>query len=295
MLWEHFQNKDFYLFSGAQTRTKLLPLASVQKRLEWVREASNLSLDSRRVVLHWSAFKENTQIATHRVEPQCEDLTTPTQAQFTRSDQLPCRATAKVLPPFPQWRWLIEDFWTLNQTTQVQSFSRRITSNFVSDLKAADGRTDGRIEECRLWDKELETAGNTRWASGQQPTALCCVWHANPDVPAWSHFFVSQLCWRPFFPWAKDNAGVIATPWGTRTKHSIITEVLPSVKVHAVRRGTKKQVAHQWKGSLMWLRLASVPMITNGGVRAVLITHSAAQRNAAVDVPMQAHLRTESC
>lgn len=33
MLWEHLQNKAFYLFSGAPTSTKLLPLALVQKEL----------------------------------------------------------------------------------------------------------------------------------------------------------------------------------------------------------------------------------------------------------------------
>lgn len=40
-----------------------------------------------------------------------------------------------------------------------------------------------------------------------------------------------------FFFFTKDNAEVITALSGTSTKHGIITKVLSSVKVHAVRRG----------------------------------------------------------
>lgn len=115
--------------------------------------------------------------------------------------------------------------------------------------------------------------------------------HTNSHVPAWFYFFfVSQLCWHFFF-FARDNAEVITAPSGTSTKQSIITKFCPLSKFTQYDGAQTTQVAHQWKGSLMWLQLPSVPMITNGGVCAALITHSAAQRNAVAEVLMPAHLQ----
>lgn len=94
-----------------------------------------------------------------------------------------------------------------------------------------------------------------------------------------------------FFFFARDNAEVITAPSGTSTKHSVITKFSPLSKFTQYDGAQTTQVAHQWKGSLMWLQLPSVPMITNGGVCAALITHSAPQRNAVAEVLMSAHLQ----
>lgn len=192
MLWEHLQNKDFYLFSGAPTSAKLLPLASVQKELS----VSWRSFQPEPVPLESGVIPEGLQGAEKNCCSNCWAATWRRQrCHVLASTSSLFQLQLKLRLFLRKGRWLVEYYHTLNQLerTELGGFQDGYHGIAFSDLENTaelDGdwqtnrQLDGRIDECGLWVEELATTDKTRWAWEQQPRENCIMSCPPLDVSA---------------------------------------------------------------------------------------------------------------
>lgn len=145
-------------------------------------------------VSYWKVFKEQREMITLRVEPQCEQLTDANTDTIDKLALVRLPATPKAPPPFPQGRWVVEYFHSLNQvkTTQFGAFQDGYQAIQLSALETeqswmewwtdwrtdgwrTDGRTNGLMSvdfEKRSWQQLIGT--DEYESNGQGKTALCC-------------------------------------------------------------------------------------------------------------------------
>lgn len=158
MLWEHLQNKDFYLFSRAPT--KLLPLALVQKELSTSRRSFQPDL----IWLESSVIPEWLQGADKHCYSNRWATSSTTHPRRCRQHVQPSTIflfllLLKLRLFVLKGRWLAECFYTL-----INSWKGLSLELFKADITELDGvwRTDGltdglmRVDfERRSWQRPI--------------------------------------------------------------------------------------------------------------------------------------------
>lgn len=185
MLWEHLQNKDFYLFSGAPTSAKLLPLALVQKELSM----SWRSFQTEPVQWESGVILEGPQGAEKNCCSNCWAATWRRQrCHVLASTRFLFQLQLKLRLFLRKGRWLVECYHTLNQLerTELGAFQDGYNGIAFSDLKTqqnwmeTDRRTDGWMDglmnvdfERRSWQQPIRP--DEHESSSRGKTALCRV------------------------------------------------------------------------------------------------------------------------